>query len=144
MALSAPRAAGPTTDRPVQLTFQLLTLLPRGVARRPVPRRPYWIHVDSADVGGDLRANNQRVRVRLDAHAAADGTWTAYYDLLLSQSGVSGPTRPLPTRQDALSSAAYAIAKHCRWLVANPDGQARDTVRAAREVIRWLELLDLL
>jgi hypothetical protein len=144
MALPFPRAAGPSTDHPVQLTFQLIALVPRGVARPAAPRRPYWIDVDTVDVGGDLRARNHCVRVRLDAHAANDGTWIAYYDLLLSQSGVSGPTRPMPTRQDALNSAAYAIAKHCRWLVANPGGQARDSVRAAREVIRWLELLDLL
>jgi hypothetical protein len=144
MAVHAPRAAVPTTDHPVQLSFQLRAFRPRGAARVAAPRRPYWTSVDTADVGGDLRARNHCVHVRLDAQAATDGTWTAYYDLLLAQSGVSGPTRPLPTRQDALNSAAYAIAKHCRGLVANPGGQARETVRAAREVIRWLEVLDLL
>jgi hypothetical protein len=63
---------------------------------------------------------------------------------LFTQSGVSGPTRAQSTRQDALASAAYAVAGHCRHLLADPSSHPRADVRAAREVVRWLELLDLL
>jgi hypothetical protein len=62
---------------------------------------------------------------------------------IFSQSGVSGPTRSLPTRQDALTAAAHAVMRHCQRLITSAAGQPRADVRAAKEVIRWLELLDL-
>jgi hypothetical protein len=46
-------------------------------------------------------------------------------------------------RQDALTSAAYAVV-HCHGLTVSPSGEPRAAVRAAKEVMRWLELLDLL
>ena len=68
----------------------------------------------------------------------------AYDALFFSGTGVSGPTRPMPSRLDALSTAAHAVARHCRRLLDSSASQARADRRAATEVIRWLELLDLL
>jgi hypothetical protein len=141
MTLIHSSAANPL---PVQLTLQLLTR-DAPTRRSPATSAPYWVHVDLADVGGQLRARNHAVRVLLDADAAADGTWIGYYDALFTQSGVSGPTRAHSTRQDALASAAYAVAGHCRHLLGDVAGShPRADVRAAREVVRWLEMLDLL
>lgn len=47
-------------------------------------------------------------------------------------------------RQDALTSAAHAVMRHCQRLITSATGQPRADVRAAKQVIRWLELLDLL
>lgn len=97
-----------------------------------------------ADLGGELQARNHAVRVSLTAQPTSDGAWPGYYDALFSQSGVSGPTRPLSTRQDALTSAAHDVMRHCQRLITSATGQPRADARAAKEVIRWLELLDLL
>jgi hypothetical protein len=81
--------------------------------------------------------------VLLAAQPDCGGTWTGYYDaLLFSGTGVSGPTRPMPSRLDALTTTAHAVARHCRRLLNSPAGRADR--RAAAEVIRWLEALDLL
>jgi hypothetical protein len=97
-----------------------------------------------ADLGGELHARNHVVLVSLTAQPTSDGAWTGYYDALFSQSGVSGPTRSMPSRQDVLATAAHSIARHCRWLLAPATAQPRHSLRAAREVLRWLEMLDLL
>jgi hypothetical protein len=142
MATTALRVVGPTTDHPVQLTFQLCGTRQPGATRTTSSPRPYWTHVDTADVGGELQARNQSARVRIGAHQSVDGTWTGYYDACFAQSGASGPIRTMSSRQDVLASAAYSVARHCRWVLANT--QPRDSLRAAREVLRWLEVLDLL
>jgi hypothetical protein len=145
MATYVPSVAAPPASLvPVQLTLQLCAAPPRGSRRQAAPRQPYWTQIDLADLGGELYARNHAVRVSLTAQPTSSGSWTGYYDALFSQSGVSGPTRHLPTRQDALTTAAHAVARHCNRLLASSSCQPRADVRAAKEVIRWLELLDLL
>ena len=145
MATHAPRAATRTAPlHPVQLTLQLCSQRPSStrVAR---PRLSYWERVDFADVGGELQARNHAVRVLLAAQPDGGGTWTGYYDaLFFSGTGVSGPTRPMPSRLDALSTAAHAVARHCRRLLDSSASRSRADRRAAAEVMRWLEALDLL
>jgi hypothetical protein len=103
----------------------------------------YWERVDLADVGGELQARNHAVRVLLGAQPDCGGAWTGYYDaLFFSGTGVSGLTRPMPSRLDALSTAAHAVARHCRRLLDSPVGRADR--KAAAEVMRWLEQVDLL
>ena len=136
---AAGAAARPALLHPVQLTLQLCSI------RAGRPHSSYWERVDLADVGGELQARNHAVRVLLGAQPDCGGTWTGYYDaLFFSNTGVSGPTRPLPSRLDALSTAAHAVARHCRLLISPSAAQPRADIRAAKEVIRWLELLDLL
>lgn len=126
-------------ERPVQLTMRLLT---RG--RRHSMRRPYWDDVDLVDVGaGSLRARRRDVRVRLDLGRPEAGAWIGYHDAVLPHSGSSGTTRRQPTRHDALASAAHALARHCRRITSTCD-QPRDELRAAKEILRWLDILDLL
>lgn len=118
MAAHAPSAAGLSVPLiPVQLTLQLCASHRPGVSRVSPARQPYWTQIDLADLGGELRARNHAVRISLTAQSASDGSWTGYYDALFSQSGVSGPTRPQATRQDALATAAHAVARHCRRLL---------------------------
>jgi hypothetical protein len=105
----------------------------------------YWERVDLADVGGELQARNHAVRVLLAAQPDCGGTWTGYYDaLFFSGTGVSGPTRQMPSRLDALTTAAHAVARHCRRLLDSSASRSRADRRAAAEVLRWLEVLDLL
>ena len=130
-----------TIDKPVQLTLRLLT----GGRRGRSPRRPYWDEVDLADLGaGSLRARRRDVRVRLDLGQPEAGVWVGFHDAVLPRSGSSGATRRQPTRRDALASAAHGLARHCRRVVGTSHQQPRDEVRAAREVLQWLETLDLL
>ena len=66
---------------------------------------PDWERVDLADVGVELQARNHAVRVLLAAQPDCGGTWTGYYDaLFFSGTGVSGPTRRMPSRQGACSA----------------------------------------
>ncbi len=126
---------------PVQLTLEL-----RGVSR-PIgrtARRPYWEHVDLADLGGELRAARRGVRVVLGAERRSDGAWTGYHDLALPANGSDGVTKPQPCRYDALVSAAHTLARHCERVLSRHQLTHRDEVRAARAVLRWLEVLDLL
>ena len=140
MTTHATGAASLAAFHPVQLTLQLCSQRPPRAER---PRISYWERVDLADVGGELQARNHVVRVLLGAQPECGGAWTGYYDaLFLSNTGVSGPTRPMPSRLDALSAAAHEIARHCRRLLNSPAGRADR--RAAAEVMRWLEGLDLL
>ena len=112
MATHATGAASLPAFHPVQLTLQLCSLRPPRAAR---PRISYWERVDLADVGGELQARNHAVRVLLGAQPDRGGAWTGYYDaLFFSGTGVSGPTRPMPSRLDALSTAGHAVARHCR------------------------------
>lgn len=144
MATHATGAANLSAFHPVQLTLQLCSQRP-GSTRVARPRMSYWERVDLADVGGELQARNQAVRVLLAAQPDCGGTWTGYYDaLFLSGTGASGPTRPMPSRLDALSSAAHEVARHCRRLLSSSAGAVRANLRAATEVMRWLEELDLL
>lgn len=80
----------------------------------------------------------------LEADPRADGTWRDSYDAVFSSSGLSGATRAMPLRRDALASAAHAVAAHCRRVVAGADREPGTAVRAARETLRWLAYLDLL
>jgi len=140
MATHATGAANLSASHPVQLTLQLCSQRPTRAAR---PRISYWERVDLADVGGELQARNHAVRVLLAARPDCGGAWTGYYDaLFFSNTGVSGPTRLMPSRLDALSAAAHEVARHCRHLLQSPTGRAGR--RAAAEVMRWLEGLDLL
>jgi hypothetical protein len=95
-------------------------------------------------VGGQLSARNHAVRVQLAADVARDGFWTGYFDVLFTNSGTSGPTRPLSSRQDALAAAAHSVSRHCQRLLATAADHTKADVRAAKEVVRWLEGLDLL
>jgi hypothetical protein len=63
---------------------------------------------------------------------------------MLQQDGVSGITKPQATRQDALASAAYGIAGFCRSILERKAGRTSREVRSAAEIMRWLQLLDLL
>jgi hypothetical protein len=134
-------------DQPVQLTLELIGRSSRAVRTpsRASPPRPFWDVVDLVDVGGPtLRACGRAVRVRLDVDQTAPGDWIAHHDLVLAASGTSAPTRRQLTRGDALGSAAHAVARHCRSILLNPERQRREDLRSAKEVIRWLESLDLL
>ena len=131
--------AVPLPLAPVQLTLQLCAPHRPGAPRISRPRQPYWTHIDLADLGGgELQARNHTARVSLNAQPAGNGLWTGYYDALFSQSGVSGPTRPLPSRQNALSMAAHAVLRHCRSLIISSAASPRADVRAAKEIIRSL------
>lgn len=133
--------AGVGVEAPVQLTLEL-----RGVAR-PIgrrTRRPYWEQVDLADLGGELRAARRGARVVLGAQQRPDGGWTGYHDLALPANGSDGVTKSQPSRYDALVSAAHALARHCERVLSRHQLTHRDEVRATREVLRWLEALDLL
>jgi hypothetical protein len=129
---------------PVQLCLQLITRSPRGMRRARSAQRAYWDSVDLADLGGDLRARNQHTRVVLGASQRPDQTWLGYFDVLSGDDGVSGLTKPQLTRQDALASAAYCVSQHCRSTIGHPAAHCRHSVRAAREVLRWMTNLDLL
>lgn len=66
------------------------------------------------------------------------------YDLLRRCDGASGKTKPQATRQDALASAAYRVNEYCESLLDRKAEFLACEVRAAREVVRWLGILDLL
>ena len=106
--------------------------------------RPYWDHVDLADVGGELRAVGSVVRVSLEAIRRSDSTWVGAYDLLLRGDGASGMTKAYTTRQDALVSAAYRVNEYCQSILERKGTNLAADVRAANHVVRWLELIDLL
>jgi hypothetical protein len=143
MATHATGAANLSAFHPVQLTLQLCSQRP-GSLRAARPRLSYWERVDLADVGGDLQARTHAVRVLLAAQAEG-GAWTGYYDaLFFSGTGISGPTRPMPSRLDALSTASHAVARHCRRILDSSTSRSRADLRAAKEVMQWLEQLDLL
>ena len=131
-----------TIKRPVQLTLALVA--PCSAPRHRAVARPFWAEVDLADLGGPLRARGRTVRVLLDAQRTEDGLWRGQYDALLSRSGVSGPTKLVPLRRDALTSAAHAVAAHCQRVIARGGHEPPSDVRAAKEVRRWLQLVDLL
>jgi len=131
-----------TIERPVQLTLALVA--PCSAPRRRAVTRPFWAEVDLADLGGPVRARSRMARVLLDAQPVADGLWRGQYDALLSRSGISGPTKPMQLRRDALASAAHAVAGHCQRVLASGDREPRCDVRSAREILRWLHLLDLM
>lgn len=138
-------ASSVVAERPVQLTLELTG---RACRRLPVSgraaRRTFWEVVDVVDVGGPtLRACGRVVRTRIDVEQTAASVWIAHHDLVLGGGGSSGWTRPQPTRHDALVSAAHALMRHCRAVVRQSAHRHPD-VRAAKEVIRWLEYLDLL
>ncbi len=144
MATHATGAANLTAFHPVQLTLQPCSQRP-GSPRVARPRLSYWERVDLADVGGELQARNHAVRVLLAAQPDCGGTWTGYYDaLFFSGTGVSGPTRQMPSPLDALSTGAHAVARDCRRLLDSSASRSRADLRAAREVLHWLEPLDLL
>ncbi|HLI60780.1 MAG TPA: hypothetical protein VKV21_14055 [Solirubrobacteraceae bacterium] len=129
-------------DRPVQLVLRLVS---RG--HRRTERRPFWDDADLVDLGGPtLRARGRIARVRIDVERTDSGTWTAHHDLIVAGTGTSGSTAPQPTRGDALVSAAHALARHCRMTLLAPASthSPRAETRAAREVLRWLDALDLL
>ena len=123
--------------RPVQLTLQLFT--GNAPRRRPAAPAPYWVHADFADVGGQLCPRNHAVRVQLSADVTRDGFWIGYCDVLFTNSGTSGPIRPLGSRQDALAAAAHSVSRHCQRLLTTAAGHTKADVRAAKEVVRWLK-----
>ena len=129
---------------PVQLCLELRARPSRQQRSSQASRRPFWDQVDLADVGGELRARGPHTRVSIGATQRADSTWSALYDLMLQQDGVSGATKPQATRQDALVSAAYGVAGFCRSILERKAGRTSREVRSAAEVMRWLQLLDLL
>ena len=130
MATHATGAANLSAFQPVQLTLQLCSQRPTRAAR---PRGSYWERVDLTDVGGELQARNHAVRVLLAAQPDSGGAWAGYYDaLFLSNTGVSGPPRPMPSRLDALSAAAHEVARHCRRLLTSPSGRADRRAAAGR------------
>ncbi len=73
-----------------------------------------------------------------------DSTWVGSYDLLLRCDGTSGSTRAQTTRQDALVSAAYRVSKYCESILERKAAHVVCDVRAAAQVLRRLNLLDLL
>jgi hypothetical protein len=86
--------------------------------------RWHWERVDLADADGELQARTHAVRVLLAAQPDCGGTWTGYYDALFSSgTGVSGPTRPMPSRMDALSTATHTVARHWRLSGPRPFGK---------------------
>jgi hypothetical protein len=131
-----------TPLHPVQLVLDLRA--PTARLPRSMERRPYWDAVDMADLGGTLCARRPGVRAVIDAQCGPTGLWLGYHDVLLGQLGSSAVTRPQPTRQDALASAAHAVAQTCRRILAAPGHHVLATTCAARQVIRWLGELDLL
>lgn len=128
-------------DRPVQLTLDLRTATVRVSHAKEV--RPYWQHIDNADLGGELHAKAPGVRAVLSAEPRADGLWVGYHDVLLAQSGSSGPTRPHDSRGDALVSAAYQLMAHCEAVLAQNGAAPRADATAARRLLRWVRQLDL-
>ena len=130
-ATHATEAANLVAFHPVQLTLQLCSQRP-GSPRAARPRLAYWGRVDLADIGGHLEARNHGVRVLLPAHPDCASARTGYYNaLFFSNTGVSGPTRPMPSRLDALSAAAHEVARHCRRLLGFSAGAPRANLRAA-------------
>ena len=130
--------------RPVQLCLELRTRAPgRRAATTAVPR-PYWDHVDLADIGGELRAARDGVKALLTAERQSDRSWVGYHDLVLGGGGSSGSTRPQVSRQDALASAAYQMVKHCELVLAQNGTVSRAEAQAARQIVRWLNQLDVL
>jgi hypothetical protein len=125
--------------RPVQLTLNLRSSSAR-CRREP---KPYWDYVDNADLGGELRARRPGVQALLTAEKRPDGSWVGYHDLVLGSDGSSGPTRPLPTRQDALLSAAYHMARHCERVLARNGRTPKVDATGARLLLRWFAELDL-
>lgn len=139
-------ASSALAGRPVQLTLELT-----GRACRRLPasgraaRRSFWNAVDVVDVGGPtLRACGAVVRACIDLEECHADAWVGHHDLVLGAGGTSGCTPQQPTRHDALVSAAHALMRHCRAIVRRAECHRRSDVRAAKEVIRWLEYLDLL
>ena len=128
--------------RPIQLCLELRARPSRR--RTSGQARPYWDYVDLADVGGALRARRHSVRVLLDTTKRTDSTWIGRYGLLVSRDGASGATKAQATRQDALASAAYGVAEYCTAILDRKPANPTCDVRAAAEVMRWLQLLDLL
>lgn len=139
MATHATGATNLAPFHPVQLTLQLCSQRPPRAAR---PRTSYWERVDLADVGGELQARNHAVRVLLAAQPDFGGAWTGYYDACSSQTRVSAVQLGRCPRLDALSAAAHEVARHCRRLL--DSSASRADRKAAAEVTRWLEQLDLL
>jgi hypothetical protein len=127
---------------PVQLTLDLRTPTVRRL--RIDDRRPYWQHVDLADLGGELRARRPGINALVTAHQSQDGRWIGYHDLVLDQTGSSGATRPQSTRGDALASAAHGMAQHCNMILARRGGGPTSTMTATRQLLRWLAQVDLL
>jgi hypothetical protein len=127
---------------PVQLCLELRTRPSRR--RTSTPPRPYWDHVDLADVGGELHARSSNARVILTATRRADSSWVGAYDLLLGDDGVSGTTKAHTARQDALVSAAYRVADYCRSILERKAAHPSCDLGAANHVMRWLVHLDLL
>jgi hypothetical protein len=128
-------------DRPVQLTLALVT---RPTRRRSThEQRPYWDYADLADLGGELHARRHCVKVLLGADHRSDGTWVGYHDLVLGTDGSNGCTKAHATRQDALISAAYQLAGYCRDVIARGPAAQKSDVAAARQLLRWLQRLDL-
>ena len=127
-------------DRPVQLT---LTLVAGPIRRRSaLEQRPYWDDVDLADLGGELHARRPGVKALLGAEIRPDGTWVGYHDLLLRWDGSNGSTRPHASREDALISAAYQLADRCHAVISRK-AVTKSDVTAARQLMRWLQQLDL-
>ena len=127
-------------DRPVQLT---LTLVARPNRRHSaLEQRPYWDDIDLADLGGELHARRPGVKALLGADARRDGMWVGYHDLVLGRDGTSGSTRAHATREDALISAAYQLAEHCHAVISRTT-VTKSNVTAARQLLRWLQQLDL-
>jgi hypothetical protein len=128
---------------PVQLCLDLVNPQSRRGRSLRSTARSYWDSVDLADVGGDLHARNRSVRVILSASRRPDHTWLGSYDLLLGDDGTSGVTRLQVSRQDAIASAAYCVARHCQ-MVLDRGARSRGDSRGASEVLRWMTTLDLL
>jgi hypothetical protein len=127
---------------PVQLTLNLLA--PSARRCRAEERHPFWDYIDGADLGGELHARRPGVKALLTAERRADGSWIGYHDLVLGAGGSSGPTRPQITRDDALVSAAYPVAKHCEAVLAQNGTAPRIDATVARQLLRWLRQLDVL
>lgn len=142
-AIAAAQRLQPVTmPSAVQLTLDLRA--PTAKRTGSGEQRPYWEHVDLADVGGELRARRAGVQAILSAERRADGLWVGYHDLMLGTSGSSGPTRPQSSRDDALVSAAYQLMKHCDAVLARNGSLPRADARAARQLVTWLGQIDLL
>ena len=129
-------------DRPVQLTLNLRS--PSARRCRAQDRRPYWDCVDNADLGGELRARRPGVKALLTAERRSDGSWVGLHDLVLGHDGSSGTTRPLPTRQDALVSAAYRMAEYCDGVLRLNGTAPKTHATGARQLLRWVRNLDLM
>jgi hypothetical protein len=136
--IAAPRSAG------VQLCLDFLGKPRHRRVIRHTEAPPYWDSVDTADVGGELRARSRHVHLILDASQCAQATWIGSFDLVLGHDGASGVTKPQASRQDALTSAAYDMRRYCQRILDRATASSRDDVRAAREVLRWMTRLELL